>query len=355
MKMEFSLYSSIVGKLVNLWAVVAIAYMFFTKDSTNFDYYYPFLWIIWASVLWIFVNTLMNYIYALRIEKFGFSFDWEYIKHIVKISLPYGIALFLSVVYFKVDVILLSLLEPEEFANESVALYSLPMRIVEVVMVLWGFYLNSVLPSLTTYFKENKSEKFSQLVQISFKILFSSGLLIFIMWVLFRENMIEIIANRDYLDTALRFNSADAFLVVFAVVMFHFVSLVFIYTLIASNNQSKLLRINIVVTILNIIGNIILIPHLSFIWAWIVTLLSQITLMCLGYIYSRKIVHFQFPWKDIMKNIFFAVGMYAVWRYILTHYWLWLYSDVIIYGWILFCIYWGFLFFNYRNILEKNT
>jgi O-antigen/teichoic acid export membrane protein len=78
----------------------------------------------------------MNYIYALRIEKFGFSFDWEYIKHIVKISLPYGIALFLSVVYFKVDVILLSLLEPEEFANESVALYSLPMRIVEVVMVL---------------------------------------------------------------------------------------------------------------------------------------------------------------------------------------------------------------------------
>jgi O-antigen/teichoic acid export membrane protein len=65
--------------------------------------------------------------------------------------------------------------------------------------------------------------------------------------------MIEIIANRDYLDTALRFNSADAFLVVFAVVMFHFVSLVFIYTLIASNNQSKLLRINIVVTILNII------------------------------------------------------------------------------------------------------
>ncbi|MGB2111087.1 MAG: hypothetical protein ACPHY8_04385 [Patescibacteria group bacterium] len=65
--------------------------------------------------------------------------------------------------------------------------------------------------------------------------------------------MIEIIANRDYLDTGTMFNSADAFLVVFAVVLFHFISLVFIYTLIATNHQSKLLKINIAVTIFNII------------------------------------------------------------------------------------------------------
>jgi len=81
----------------------------------------------------------------------------------------------------------------------------------------------------------------------------SSGILIFVLGVLFRDNMIEIIANKEYLDSALTFNSSDAFLVVFAVVLFNFVSLVFIYILIATKNQSKLLKINIIVTIVNII------------------------------------------------------------------------------------------------------
>jgi O-antigen/teichoic acid export membrane protein len=56
-------------------------------------------------------NTILNYWYARKIVKFGFDFDWQYIKHLFKISLPYGLALFLSVVYFKIDIIILSLME----------------------------------------------------------------------------------------------------------------------------------------------------------------------------------------------------------------------------------------------------
>ncbi|MBT3727638.1 hypothetical protein HOG21_08640 [bacterium] len=49
------------------------------------------------------------------------------------------------------------------------------------------------------------------------------------------------------------FNSSDAFLVVFAVVVFNFLSLVFIYSLVASENQGKLLKINLIVTVFNIV------------------------------------------------------------------------------------------------------
>jgi hypothetical protein len=51
-------------------------------------------------------------------------------------SLSYGLALFLSVVYFKIDVMILSLLEPQNIANHSIAMYSLPMKIIEVLMVI---------------------------------------------------------------------------------------------------------------------------------------------------------------------------------------------------------------------------
>lgn len=349
MKIEFSLFSAIFWKLVNLWLVAVIATLWFTKWSEDFDYFEPFLWIIWASVAAIFVNTLLNYWYARKIEKFGFAFDWEYIKYIIRISLPYWIALFLSVVYFKVDIILLSLIDP--LWDKSVALYSLPMKIVEVIMVLWGFYLNSVLPTLTTCFEEKNIEKFNKYIQLSFHALLSWWMLIFVLWVLFRDYLIEIIANNDYLDPNLVYNSSDAFLVVFAVVLFNFISLVFIYALIATKNQSKLLKINIIVTLVNIIWNIILIPYLSFIWAGIVTLLSQILLMILGYYYTNKIIDFQIPWKLIIRNIILCIVMLSWGYYILSSYPVGLYFDVLIYWTAIFLIYWWIIALDIKKSL----
>jgi O-antigen/teichoic acid export membrane protein len=47
------------------------------------------------------------------------------------------------------------------------------MKIIEVLMVISGFYLNSVLPKFTNYFEKKKKEKLQKLLIISFKILFS--------------------------------------------------------------------------------------------------------------------------------------------------------------------------------------
>jgi O-antigen/teichoic acid export membrane protein len=91
--------------------------------------------------------------------------------------------------------------------------------------------MTSLLPSLTNAFKKKNNTELSNLINISFKIF----------------------ANKNYLVTTHMFNSSDAFLIVFAVVVFYFISLVFIYSLIASDNQNKLLKINIVITIFNIV------------------------------------------------------------------------------------------------------
>jgi len=46
----------------------------------------------------------------------------------------------------KIDIILLSILESPEKANISIALYSVPMKIMEVFMLTGTFFLNSILP-----------------------------------------------------------------------------------------------------------------------------------------------------------------------------------------------------------------
>ena len=344
MKIEFSAVSLIISKLVNLWLVWVIAYFLYPKEFIeNSNYFTPFLYIMSAWVISVIVNTILNYLYARRIVKFWFSFDFEYIKHLFKIALPYGIALFLSIVYFKIDVIILSLMEWPEKWDLSIALYSLPMKIVEVLMVIGWFYMTSILPSLTKWFKEKNNKAIDKLTWISFKVLFSFASMVFVLWVLFREYMIEIIANSNYINTTHMYNSSDAFLVVFAVIVFNFLSLVFIYSLVASENQSRLLKINIIVTIFNIIWNIVLIPHYSFIWAWIITLLSQILLTIMWYFATKKIIRFNLPLLFIFKNILLWIIIYFLWFFLLKNYSMWLYID--------FLLYWGLLFFIYSWIL----
>jgi O-antigen/teichoic acid export membrane protein len=304
-----------------------------------------------AGVISVILNTILNYWYARKIVKFWFNFDFEYIKHIFKISLPYWLALFLSVVYFKVDIIILSFIEWPELWDLSIALYSLPMKIVEVLIVIWWFYMTSLLPILTKWFKENNDKSIDKLIWMSFNILFSFSILVFTLWVLFRDYMIEIIANRDYINTTHMFNSSDAFLVVFWVIVFNFLSLIFIYSLVASENQSKLLRINIIVTIFNIIWNIIFIPKYSFIWSWVVTLFSQILLTWMWYYYTKNLIRFHLPVLFIIKNIFLWAFIFLFWYFILITYPVWLYFDFIIYWWMFFVMYSGLLYFVFRKEL----
>jgi O-antigen/teichoic acid export membrane protein len=349
MRIEFSAVSLILAKLFNLLLIWAIAYFAYPKELIeNSNYFTPFLYIMWAWVISVVFNTILNYWYARKIVKFWFDFDWEYIKHLFKISLPYWLALFLSVVYFKIDIIILSLMEWPKLWDLSIALYSLPMKIVEVLMVIWGFYMTSLLPSLTKAFKEKDSKALDKLTWISFKVLFSFSMLVLVLWVLFREYLIEIIANRDYLETTHIFNSSDAFLVVFAVIVFNFLSLVFIYSLVASENQSRLLKINIVVTIFNIIWNIILIPKYSFIWAWVVTLISQIMLTIMWYYYTRNLIKFHLPLLFILKNIFIWIVIFLIWYFLLNNYSVWLYFDFLVYWGVLFSLYGGVLYLEFR-------
>jgi len=159
LKMEFSLFSVVFWKLVNLWIILLIVFVFLTKESVlqnnalSLDN--SLLYILGAWLIWITVNTMLNYFYASKSCNICMKFDRDYIKHIFKISLPYWIALFLSVVYFKIDIIIISLLEWNT-ADISIALYSLPMKIVEVLMVISGFYLNSILPKLSQLFEKQK-------------------------------------------------------------------------------------------------------------------------------------------------------------------------------------------------------
>lgn len=348
MKMEFSLFSVVFWKIINLALIAYFLLIFFVNNTSSFSAFLSIFLIATCAVL---INTILNYYYAKKICHIGLLFDIQYIKKIFRMSLPFGFALFLSVVYFKVDVILLSLLESPEQADTSIALYGLSMKIVEVLMVLGWFYLNSMLPALSAAFEKHETQRLSSLFWASLKILWSLGIFICLMWYIFKTEIISLIATQDYImPTQGIYSSVDVLWVVFFVLFFHFLALCCIYILIASEKQSLLLKINIAISVLNIIGNIIFIPYFSFYGAAIVTLCSQILLFIVTFFIIWKIV--KIPWKYIIqlwKSLFLAGIIYLCFSeyFVYTSYSP--LQKIFIFGPTIFIIYWGIeLLFSYK-------
>lgn len=318
MQMEFYLVSFVWGKLLHLWLIAYVCLFLFSSESV-LSLRFLFVFIAW--LLSVIAMTFANYWYLSQKVRIRFLYDISYIKKLFFDSLPYGIALFLSVVYFKVDILLLSFFEPWELWDISIALYSVPMKIVEVLMVLGTFYMNSLLPSLTEMYDKKNFQKITQITSLSLKILISFWLFIYSMSQLFARDILTVLANESYISTGL--SSLDVFPVVFAILWFHFVALFFIYLLIASHRQSLLLKVNIFVMLSNIFWNILFIPKYSFLWAAYTTLITQILLWCIViYILRREI---SWP-KTLLVQIFFTSifvwwGVYIFWKYLLEFSW----------------------------------
>lgn len=354
MKIEFSLVSRVLGKIVNLWLILLGVYILFPEINKNFELSFSF--IMFAGLAWVAINTYLNYLYAKKIDDIRFRFDLDYIKHIFKISLPYWIALFLSVVYFKIDIVLLSLIETQAKSDTSIALYSVPMRIIEVLMVLSGFFLNSVLPMMSKSFALKELEKIWKILSNSYKTLLAFWFSIVALGSVFKNDIIRLVATPDYIDNIKYvYTSSDVFTVTLFILLFYFISQLFIYTLIASENQKRLLYINMFVAVFNIIWNILIIPKYSFLGSAYITVASQIILLIMLIYFSRDIYKFRFPIFYTIRVIWISLIIFFLWRFLIDFKDLGIIWNILIYWWFLWSIMWAYYFVELRKILKNRV
>lgn len=157
------------GKLLTVGLIAIFAYVVAPIEHSSDILRYTLVMI--AGLIGNIWMTWYNYSYARKMIQIQFHYDTTYIVDIVKKSLPYGIALFLNVIFFKVDVILLSILEDHQTADISIALYALPMKLVEVGMMYSTIFLNSLLPELSSSLKKN-DKNHTVLLEKGYKLLF---------------------------------------------------------------------------------------------------------------------------------------------------------------------------------------
>jgi O-antigen/teichoic acid export membrane protein len=338
LRTEFSFFSVTLGKIVGFLGVLMVVYWLFpvvpVENLLTPSSDLGLIGIFVAGLLGNITMTALLYLYAQKISPIGFAWDSAYIMKLLRETLPYGVALFLGVIFFKVDIILLSLFEPlglqswqwntlflswqapHIYADRIVALYSLPMKIIEVGMMFGTVFLNSMLPlftlALTT--SERTRGELGVLVSKAYKILLFGGVGGAVFLALEADTIIALIASREFLVPVLWAHSGTLLAVVSSVFGLFFISSLFTYLLIASEHQSRLLRINIIVAGVNLVGNLIAIPYYGALGSAIVTVGSQILLVILLVRATRDIIAFGFEGFYTSGVILFAgLAGYLVW------------------------------------------
>jgi len=304
LKMHLASIATVFGKAVSVGCMAYIIFIGFPEDNIM-----GFYWLIVAGNIGTLAMLLPTIYWAKKITKIEYKFDWNLWKDIMKRSLPYGIALILSTVYFRMNSILISLFR----GQAEVGIYAVAMRMLEQLIVIPLYFMNSVLPILTKALKE-KSDKYKKIISYSFDFLVSLSFPMVVGGVLLAYPIIFIVSTPDYLSRISDgfYGSDIAFQILIVALLFQFLNMLSNFILVALNKQAKLLYINGGCVLFNIILNVIFIPRFGFRGACMTAVFSEAFIFVASMSTSRHYLKFSINYWNVVKIAFSALVMGAV-------------------------------------------
>lgn len=293
LRMQWSVVGLVAGKIVTLLYMFVVVYFWLPHDLVA-----GFYQLLVAGIVGGIVMLAVTYFAARKVEGISLQFDWHFWKVVLLKALPYGAAILLATVYFRIGAILLSLLRD----SEEVGLYGVAARILENLNVISVFFLNSTLPIMARLFRDN-SEKLRQLLQYSFDFLVLISLPIVVGGVTLAFPLVAAISSPEFLSNfAQGFYGSDVALQILLFSMFFaFLANLFGYTLLAGNQQIKLLYINLAAVVVNITSNLIVIPIWGLRGAAATSVVSQALVCILGLYFVKKMITIRFHHITLLK------------------------------------------------------
>lgn len=301
LKMQYPALALMVGKVVSFSYMLWVVFYGFTEPSAE-----SFYQLLWAGVLGNTFMLAITWHYAKKYASIRFRFDFHYWKNTIWKALPYGLALILNMVYFRIDSILLLLLK----GPEEVGLYGVPMRILDILSIIPIYFMNSVLPVLTRKLKSGADEA-KVVVQHAFDFLMAMVAPIVVGAQILAYPLIFIVSSPEFLTRLDEgFYGSDVALQILVFAMFFaFISAVFTFTLIAIGYQGKLLYISAAGALFNVIANFFFIPVWGFRGAAFTSVISEMIIVIFSAIILKKYFQYSIKMGTTVKIIFSALIM----------------------------------------------
>jgi O-antigen/teichoic acid export membrane protein len=243
-------------------------------------------------------NALMVFFLSRRFVQFSPQIDFAYWKTFLRESLPMGATAIITFAYFKMDTILLSVLQ----TSSHVGIYNVAYKVMENLIFFPAMLAGLILPLLSRFIYTNR-ERFEEIANKTFKV--------------FVIIVVPIVAGTWFLSgDIIRIVSGDTFLESAPVLRILIFSLAFIFfgnyfnmLLVVGNAQKKLMQTLIFVAIFNLLLNFFLIPRFSYMGAASASLATEMFVVILTSFLVYKYIHFIPSFESIGKILLSGVVM----------------------------------------------
>ena len=256
----------LVTKIITVALIIFFVYL-------RLNYYF----IVFSVLLGNLVGAVI--IFILIKDTVYFLYDFRLAKQILLVSLPIGISSFLALAYFKVDTIMLSVMK----SSNEVGLYSIAYKILENLLLLWGFYMASVYPLLAMLKGNNDEKKLINIIMSSFFIAMIASIPIVLIGLIFAPLIIDIFGGKNFHE------AIPSLRILLFSVPFLFINNLFYNILIIYKRNASILVGMSLSLFVNIILNLYFIPKSGFIGASYVTVASAAFLSVYYFIRTMKL------------------------------------------------------------------
>ena len=244
-------------------------------------------------------NYLFN-IYNLKRMGIGFVVkDINISKHLRAVFVLFASSIAVEL-YSLLDITMLSFMCSEEV----VGYYSNAMKLVKVAISVITAISGVLLPRLSWYMKNGDKKKASNLVNNVYKIMFFLSLPCLLGMYILSDKIVVVLFGDAFVGAV-----SCVKILVFLFMAIPFSNLFGIQVLIASGKESKVFICTAIGAIVNIMLNLLLIKIWNQNGAAVASVVSEMIVMLVMYLFSKRVIDFQTEFRFIGKCIVSAIIM----------------------------------------------
>ncbi len=221
----------------------------------------PLLFFLGAIVVGGLLSALLSLV-ATKEKIRPVHIQFVFTKTLIRKSLPYFLMLFINMLYFSIDTILLSFYT----STQSVGIYGLSYQVFEFLIALPLFLSNSIYPILLSLQKNNRMAK-SYMLRYAGIYLGAAVVVMILAWIL---SPLVVLVRADFSASILPLR------ILLVSLPFFFLTSFLQWLLITKNHQMFLLWVYFGSLILNIVLNIVFIPQYSYVASAVITGIGEV-------------------------------------------------------------------------------
>lgn len=258
----------LLGKIVQVATIIIVV----KKDL-------GFIAILFSLLFYMIFNHIFILLLARKYVTIRLKFDFSYWKKFLQESLPMGVSVMVTFLYFKLDTILLSILQD----SSQVGIYNAAYKVIENFTFFPAMIIGLVLPLMARNIFTDK-KRFEYISNETFKVFLLLVVPLVIGTVFLSRQIISLVAGPDFSES-----SGVLRILIFALAFIFFGNF-FNNILIAGNQQKKLMIILSLAAIFNVSANLILIPIFSYSGAAFVSVGTELIVACSTFYLTYKYI-----------------------------------------------------------------